>query len=267
MNHFVMSEYKRQLKSFIIWTSIILGLSIMMLSMFPAFKDSLGDLESLLDTMPAGFLEVFGLGAGGLDMTSPYGWYGMEGYLFVILLGGSYAGIIGSTILSKEEDDQTIEFLLSKPISRNQVLAGKSLVVLVNLLLMNILLFITLVIVFSMIGDLKIDIISLFALGSLILQLVFASVSFAISVFMTKSRKVMSASLGLVVGLFFLDIIATVTDQLNFLKYFTPYEYVNAVSIVNEKSIDIIYLLISIGIIAISGFISWYVYNRKDITF
>ncbi|HKL47308.1 MAG TPA: ABC transporter permease subunit, partial [Candidatus Izemoplasmatales bacterium] len=234
MKHYIMSEFKRQFKTLIIWTILILGLSILMLSMFPAFNESLSDLESLLGDMPPGFLEVFGLGDGGLDITSPYGWYGMEGYLFVILLGGSYAGVIGSTILSKEEDDQTIEFLLSKPISRNQILLGKGLVIVINLLLMNVLLFFTLTIMFSIIGDLQMGIITLFAVGSLMLQVIFASISYALSVFMTKSRKVMSAALGLVVGLFFLDIIATLTDQLNFLKYLTPYEYVNAVSIVNE---------------------------------
>jgi len=267
MKHFFINEFKRQVKTLLIWAASILGLSIMMLSLFPAFEDSLGDMESLLDSMPSGFLEVFGLGTGGLDITSPYGWYGMEGYLFVVLLGGSYAGVLGSTILSKEEDDQTIEFLLSKPISRNQILLGKGLVVLTNLLLLNLSLFVTLIIMFSIIGDLKLGVIVLFSVGPFILQMIFASISFAMSVFMTKSRKVMSMALGLVVGLFFLDIIATVTDQLNFLKYFTPYEYVNAVAIVNDKTIEIAYLLISIGIVAVSSFITWYFYNRKDITF
>jgi ABC-2 type transport system permease protein len=185
----------------------------------------------------------------------------------VVLLGGSYAGVLGSTILSKEEDDQTIEFLLSKPISRNQILLGKGMVVLTNLFLLNLSLFVTLIIMFSIIGDVKIGVIALFSVGPFILQMIFASISFMMSVFMTKSRKVMSMALGLVVGLFFLDIIATVTDQLNFLKYFTPYEYVNAVAIVNEKTIEIAYLLISIGIIVISSFVTWYFYNRKDITF
>jgi ABC-2 type transport system permease protein len=120
---------------------------------------------------------------------------------------------------------------------------------------------------FSIIGEIKIGVITLFSVGPFILQMIFASISFTMSVFMTKSRKVMSMALGLVVGLFFLDIIATVTDQLNFLKYFTPYEYVNAVAIVNEKTIEIAYLLISIGIVAISSFVTWYFYNRKDITF
>ncbi len=266
MIHYIKNEFLRQYKSLILWAVIICGLSILMLSMFPAFKDSIGEMESMLDQFPASFLEVFGLGEGGLDMSTPYGWYGMEGYLFVVLIGGSYAGLLGSTILSREEDDQTIEFLLSKPISRNQLLLGKAIIIIVNLFLLNLVLFMTLLISFIMIGDVQFLTIVLFVVGPLILQLIFASMSLAMSVFITKSRQVMSVSLGLVIGLFFLDIIATLTDQFEFLKYLTPYEYVNAVSIVNHQTIEMIYLLISIVIIGVSGFVTWYFYNKKDIT-
>ncbi|MDA3931379.1 MAG: ABC transporter permease subunit [Tenericutes bacterium] len=266
MSQFIKIEFKRQLSSLILWTAIICGLSILMLSMYPAFKDSFSELEAMLDAFPPAMLEVFGLGEGGLDMSTPYGWYGMEGYLFVVLIGGSYAGILGSTILSQEEDDQTIEFLLSKPISRNQILFGKSLVVVTNLFILNMILFVTLVIAFSLIGDFIFLSTLLLVVGPFLLQLIFASLSLAISIFVTKSRKVMSVSLGLVIGLFFLDIIATLTDNLNFLKYFTPYEYVNAVSIVNNQAIEFVYLIISVVIIIVSGFVTWFFYNRKDIT-
>ncbi|MFP4479191.1 MAG: ABC transporter permease subunit [Candidatus Izemoplasmatales bacterium] len=266
MLHFYKTEFIRQLSSLILWSGIICGLSILMLSMYPAFKDSFSELEAMLDAFPPAMLEVFGLGEGGLDISTPYGWYGMEGYLFMVLIGGSYAGILGSTILSQEEDDQTIEFLLSKPISRNKILLGKALVILTNLLILNTLLFVTLVIVFSIIGEVIWLTTLLIVLGAFILQMIFASVSFAISVFVTKSRKVMSVSLGLVIGLFFLDIIAGLTDSLEFLKYLTPYEYVEAVSIINDQTIDLLYLFISIAIIFISGFVTWFFYNRKDIT-
>ena len=266
MKHFIHVEFKRQFKSLMLWTLIICGLSILMLSMYPAFKDSLSDLEAMLESFPAGFLEAFGLGEGGLDMSDPYGWYGMEGYLFVTLIGGCYAGLIGSTILSKEEDDQTVEFILSKPISRNQLLIGKSVVILINLVILNLVSFFTLIIWFLLISQIQWGTIILLVVGPLLLQLIFAYISLAISVFLTKSRQVMSVSLGLVIGLFFLDIIATLTDQFSFLKYFTPFEYVNAVDIINHHTIEFKYILISISLIGFSWFVTWYFYNKKDIS-
>lgn len=266
MKLLIKTEFKRNFRLFLLWAVIIIGLSLLMLSLYPTFQGSFGDIEAFLSSYPQGFLEAFGLGEGGLDMTTAYGWFGMEGYLFVVLLGGSYSAILGSSILSKEEDDKTIEFLLSKPISRNHILIGKGLVTVINLVLLNLILFITLLITFSIVD--KVDFVTtvLLCLGGLILDLIFASISMAISIFVTKSRIIMSISVGVVIGLYFLDIIATLTEKLTFLKYLTPYEYVNAIDIINHNKIEPVYLLISIGIIIISGFVTWYFYNRKDIT-
>lgn len=266
MKLLVKTEFKRNFRSFLLWATIIIGLSLLMLSLYPTFQGSFGDIEAFLSAYPEAFLEAFGIGEGGLDMTTAYGWFGMEGYLFVVLIGGSYAAILGSSILSKEEDDKTIEFLLSKPISRNHVLVGKGLVTIINLVLLNLILFVTLLITFAIVDKIDFSTTLLLCVGALILDLIFASVAMAISIFVTKSRKVMSISLGLVIGLYFLDIIATLTEKLTFLKYFTPYEYVNAIDIINHHKIEPIYLLISIGIVIISGFVTWYFYNRKDIT-
>lgn len=265
MKLLMLNEFKRQFKSFLLWAIIIITLSVLMLSLYPAFKASFAQMEDLLSTLPQGFLDAFGLGEGGLSMSEPYGWFGTEGYLFVVLIGGSYAGILGSGILSKEEDDKTIEFLLSKPISRNQILIGKACVVLINLLLLNIVMFIVLSINFAIIADYQFVTILLLSVGPLLLEVVFASVSFAISVFMTKSRTVISTTLGLVIGLYFLDVISTLTDKANFLKYFSPYEYVNAVSLIKDHTIEPIYLLLSFLIVLSSALVTWYFYNRKDI--
>ncbi len=266
MKLLIKTEFKRNLRSLIMWSVIVVGLSILMLSLFPAFGDSFSMLEDWLGIFPEGFLKVFGLGPGGLNINDAYGWFGMEGYLFVVLIGGSYAGILGSSILSKEEDDKTIEFLLSKPISRTQILLGKGLVVVANLLILNILMFGMLSVTFLWITDYNFITILMLCIGPFFLQMIFASIAMTISVFITKSRMVISASLGLVIGLYFLNVIATLTDKLNFLKYFTPYEYVNAVAIVNENKIDLIYILLGIGAILLSSFITWIFYKKKDIT-
>lgn len=262
----VKTEFKRNFKSLLLWTAIIVGTALMMMAMYPAFKDSFANIEEMLANYPKEFLEAFGLGEGQLNMGDPYGWFGVEGYLFVTLIGGSYAAILGSSILSKEEDDKSIEFLLSKPISRNQILLGKALVVVSNLVVLNIIMGLVLLISFSIIGDLKVLTWLLYIVGPFILEIIFASIAFMVSVFVTKSRKVMSISLGIVIGMYAVDLIAKLTDTFEFLKYITPYEYVNATSIVNDNMIKPLYLLFSLLIVLISGFISWYVYTKKDIT-
>ncbi len=266
MKYLMITEFKRNFKSLILWTSIVAGMAALMLLLYPAFKDAFANIEDFLSVYPEEFLEVFGLGDGGLDMSDFYGWFGVEGYLFVNLIGGSYAAILGGSILSKEEDDKTIEFLLSKPISRDKVLLGKAIIVAVNLLILNLMVGIVLLIAFTIFGDLNVPVWLLFSFAPFILQIIFASLSFLISIFVIKSRKVISISLGIVIGMYVIDLISKLTEEFEYLKYITPYEYINAVTIVKDEMIKPIYLLISVLMIGVSLTCAWYFYRKKDIT-
>jgi ABC-2 type transport system permease protein len=95
--------------------------------------------------------------------------------------------------------------------------------------------------------------------------MIFASIAFFISVFVTKSRKVLSAALGIVIGMYVVDLISKLTEEFEYLKYITPYEYINAVTIVNDEMIKPIYLLISLLMIGISFTAAWFFYRKKDI--
>jgi len=265
MKRLIKTEFKRNFKSLVLWTAIVAGLVALMLMLYPAFKDAFSELEDFLSIYPEAFLEAFGLGEGGLDMSDFYGWFGVEGYLFVNLIGGSYAAILGGSILSKEEDDKTIEFLLSKPISRDRIIIGKALVVAVNLLVMNAVVGLVLLIAFAIYGDINVTVWLLFSFAPFILQMIFASISFFISVFVTKSRRVISIGLGIVIGMYVIDLISKLTEEFEYLKYFTPYEYINAVTIVNDEIIKPVYLLISVLMIGLSFAAAWFFYRKKDI--
>jgi ABC-2 type transport system permease protein len=260
------TEFKRNLRSLVLWTVIVSGLALLMLLLFPAFETAFASIEEFLSVYPPEFLEIFGMGEGGLDMSEIYGWYGVEGYLFVMLIGGAYAAILGSSILSKEEDEKTIEFLLSEPLSRTQVFFGKVLVVITNFVIMNILNAMVLLVSFAIFGDLNWKVWLLFSFAPIVMQAVFAAVAMLIGVFVTKSRQVMSASLGLSIGMYVVLLISKLTDEAKGLKYITPYEYVNAVDIVVHETLRPVYLLISVCLIAVSLTFAWRLYLKKDMS-
>lgn len=267
MKSLMKMEFKRNQKSLILWTLIVASLAGLMLALFPSFKDTFAQMEEFLATYPEAFLDAFGLGEDGLDMNDIYGWFGVEGYLFVTLIGGSYAALLGSGIFSKEEDEKTIEFLMAQPISRNHIFIGKSLIVLINLILMNLVVSIVLLPFFLIYGTtFNLIVWLLYSFAPLLLQLVLASIALLISVFVTKSRQVTSISLGLSIGLYVVDIISKLTEQAEFLKYFTPYEYVNAVAIVKNEQIEPLYLGLSLLIITLSIGVAYNVYLKKDFT-
>lgn len=266
MKNLIKTEFKRNLKSLILWTVIVAGLALLMLMLFPAFEDIYADLEALLSGYPDGFLEAFGLGENGLEMDDIYGWFGVEGYLFVLLIGSVYAGLLGGGILAKEEDDQTIEFLLTKPISRTAIYLGKLIVVLINLALLNIGVSIVLFVTFVSFDSMDWTLWALYSFAPYIIQLIFASLGLFISVFVTKSRQVTSIALGIVLGMYVIDLISSLTESAENLKYITPYEYVNATTIVNERSLEPLYMVISVSVIVLSLGLGLMIYRKKDIT-
>jgi ABC-2 type transport system permease protein len=116
-------ELKRNLKSLIIWGTILSGLILMLLSMYTQFAANQQAMQDMLEAYPAQLKKAFGMDK--LNMGSLIGFYGIEVYMFTTLVGSVYAALLASSILVKGESEKTIEFLLFKPVTRVQIVAGK----------------------------------------------------------------------------------------------------------------------------------------------
>jgi ABC-2 type transport system permease protein len=55
MKIMMISEWKRNLKSLALWTAIVSGLVILMLMLYPAFKDAFSEIENFLAVYPEAF--------------------------------------------------------------------------------------------------------------------------------------------------------------------------------------------------------------------
>ncbi|MBO5120153.1 MAG: multidrug ABC transporter permease, partial [Bacilli bacterium] len=111
-------EYKFNFKSFLIWTVITLGIFLLVYLMYPSIvaSDNVKMIDEMMKVFPPEMLKAFNMDIASMD--SAYGWLKSEGFVFVLLIIGCYAGILGSNILLKEENDKTIEYLNSLPIKR-----------------------------------------------------------------------------------------------------------------------------------------------------
>jgi ABC-2 type transport system permease protein len=66
-------------------------------------------------------------------------------------------------------------------------------------------------------------------------------------------------------GTYFLSIISGLRENLEFLKYFTPFKYFNPATLLNESRIDIHYALLSLGIIVVCIAGGYLTYARRDL--
>lgn len=257
-------EMNRNLKALIIWTLVISGITILNLMMFPEVAKQQEAIDQLIKQLPPSLIKAFGMDR--LSMADPLGYYATKGYIMIVLFGSIYAVMLAGNMLSKEHNEKTIEFLLSKPITRSGIVTQKLFAVFVNLLIFNLVVTAANYIGFKM-GDAEFDfgIFLLLSIAPFLLHLVFACISFLLSSWMNKSRNIISISLGLVFIMYFLDIMSGISDELEGLKYVTPYEYVDAVEIVINKGINTTYFAIMAGVIVLCALASYLIYRRRDI--
>ncbi|UGB32294.1 ABC transporter permease subunit [Metabacillus sp. B2-18] len=257
-------ELKKNLKSLIIWGIALSGIILMTLSIYPQFTQDQETMKELLNAYPDSFKQAFGMDR--LDYGSLLGFYGVQVHFMTTLFGSIFAVMLASNIVAKEENEKTIEFLLSKPITRMQIMTEKWLAVMTNIALLNII-----IMAISLIGfqfaddDPSMKTFILLVLATFLLHITFAAISFLLSTTMKKARTITSVSLGLVFLSYFLSVVSGITENLEGLKYFSFFKYIDAADIIANQSIKPLYLCIMLAIATIMIVLSYVAYHRKDI--
>ena len=256
-------EIQKNITSFLIWTIIIVSLFLMVFGIYPSMMKDTEAITELVNSMDTQFLEVFNMDIMGFE--SVFGWIATEGHVLLLLIGGMYFGILGATILLKEENDGTIEFIYSKNISRNRILSSKILVGIILAILLNLIVLVFLIIGLAISDDLELNKLVLFLVSSTIAHISIYLISMCISTFMRRTNKSTMVALALVFLLYTISIISGMSDDTEFLKYISPFYYMSARPIIETDSIPLENILIILGIDVIVYIISQVRYNKKEL--
>lgn len=257
-------EMKRNLKGLIIWSVVLCGLVLMMMSVYPSFAEDAQAMENMLTLFPEPLQNMFGMDT--LSLGTFTGFYGVEVHLINTLVGSVYAALLAAGILAKEENDQTAEFLLSKPVSRTEVTGQKMAAVLTNLFVLNVLIAAT---SFACTGftdeAVEMDILALYMVATFLLHVTIASISFLLSSLMRRNRSIVSLALGVVFLSYALHIMAGLSSQFDVLGHVSVFSYVDAASIARDGALDSTYIIVTVAasLLCIAGAIGYY--RNKDI--
>lgn len=251
-------------RTFLIWTISLVLLSVWMISMYSSVAGLGINIEEYAEQFPESFKKAFGLDR--LKLSDILGYFGTEVHFMIILFGSIFAVLLSSSLLSREENEKTVEFLLTRPVSRYQVVTQK-----LGVYVTYVLLFSAVVWIASYIsilafykGDFDRASFWKLALMTTLVLLTFANLGFLGSVFITRNRTVYSGALGLVLVMYALQIMADISDKLKFLKYVTPMKWANAADILTG-GISGVYVIIILAV-NITALVATYVfYGRKDI--
>lgn len=254
-------ELKQGRMTLIIWTMVIGFMLALCVFIYPEMETQMGDVSSMFAEMGS-FSAAFGMDR--LNFGEFMGFFGVECGNILGLGGAFFAALLGISALAKEEKEQTAEFLLTHPISRREIVGQKLASVLLQILLLNA--FVIAVTWFSIwgIGEApKVRLLALLFLAYFILQIEVACVCFGISAFLNQGGA--GIGLGMAALLYFLNIIANLTDGAEFLKYVTPFSYTESADIIADGCLDVRYLAVGLGFTVIGVGMGFWRYCNKDI--
>lgn len=257
----VKHELKMGRSSFFIWTGAIGFLLAVCVFLFPEMKGQMGDIGDMFGSMGA-FTDAFGMDR--LNFGTIMGYYAIECGNVLGLGGAFYAALSAVVILAKEEKDRTAEFLLTHPVSRTRILTEKLISVLVQITAMNIIIYAISVGSIALIGEtIAWKEVSLLHLAYYLLQIELGGICFGISAFIRKGS--VGIGLGLTVIMYFLNLVANITESAEFLKYVTPFGYCDGAAIVNDGQIDGVMLAVGMALCLLGIAVAYVHYIRKDI--
>jgi ABC-2 type transport system permease protein len=257
-------EFGARLKSVIIWSLGAAALLLIYGSFFSIFADQAALLNDMLDRFPPEMSAAFGLDK--MDLSTVLGFYSFL-FLFVQLCLAIQAANYGFGLVSVEEAELTADFLLSKPVSRAQVLNSKLLAALASLTITNAVVWIVSFAAIALFRDGReydADTLLLMLASIVIFQLFFLSVGLVISLLVKRVRSVTPYGLGLGFGAYVLAAFSGLVGEVA-LELITPFKHLDAAAIVQRGALDTPLVLLNVGVSLAALAASYWLYLRRDI--
>ena len=258
-------ELKINLKSFLIWTGILVLLFLAVFLVYPSIisSDNIQMMDEMMKMFPEEMLKAFNMDISSMD--TAYGWLKTEGFIFVLLLTGVYASTLGSSILLKEESDKTIEYLNSLPIKRKSIVSQKIICALIYIILMVVIIGFFNYICLEFSGDFDRKQYILLSITPLLSALPLFAINLFIATFSHKTKKTFGISLGVALASYFLQILSEMNEVTEFFKYFTVYTLADVRNVIVDININPIMIVISIIITVLFIVGSYIRYDKKEL--
>ena len=131
MKTIFLKELKRTRTGLTIWSFIVGLVAIMGILEYPVLSENLDLLGDALVMIPKFGQLVFGVY--NIDLNEPIGYFAVM-YYWTGLIIFAHAIYTGASIISKETRDKTAEYLFTKPYPKSTIVAAKTLAALANIL-------------------------------------------------------------------------------------------------------------------------------------
>lgn len=258
-------EFKVNLKSSIIWLSVLLVMFLVVYLIYPYIitDETMKSMDELMKVFPQEVLKAFNMDMASIE--TAYGWLKTEGFVFVLLVFGFYSSILGGKILLKEESEKTIEYLGVAPIKRSEIITNKLIVSITYIISMILIFGLFNYICLRLSGEFDQKQFILLSLTPIFVSLPLFAINLFISTFMHKTKKIIGISLGMVFIFYVFSVLSELSTNVEFLKYFSIYTLADIRNVIANIQINYINVLISLAITIVFITFTYVRYNKKEL--
>lgn len=235
----------------------------MITGLWPTIKDQMAAFQEILQN-PV-YIAILGQ-LGIADITTFEGFYNM--YIFVILemLMIFITMLIPVRMVTTEVDKRTLDITLSYPISRWRFLFEKFAVYLIyNLLYPILILIITLISNRIISEDMNYVLLLYSTIGSWLLFFSLGAISLLCGAIFLEGKKAIAAAGGIIIGMWILVRIGGIVESINFLKYLSLFNYLNAAKIFANGAMPLDELFIVLGIGLVSLVSALVIFEKREL--
>lgn len=256
-------ELRSNLKSIIIWTVSIIALAAFYLSMYPGIAKDADSFKKIIEGYPPALRTAVGISVD--SISSLLNFYSFV-FIYVLLCGAIEAMNLGVSMLTKETRGKTSDFLLTKPVSRVEIMSAKLFAAASSIIITDVVYIISAYGVASIVKakDFSAKLFLMISVTLFFVQLMFLALGIFVSVAIPKLKSVLPVSLGTVFGLFFIGSLLA-TDNKSHVRFLSPFKYFDAGYVIKNSAYEPKFIIVGAIVVVAAIAASYCIYRRKDI--
>ena len=252
------------------WLMILgwgLGLGLLGFFLFDIYENFFQqnvDLRELLRAFPDNIMAFFG---GDVNLFEPSGFLHLEFFSYMPIILGIMVVSSAAGLISKNEEEGTLEIIIAQPVSRSLVFWSRLLALLVSVILILGIIWGGFALGLSTTETFDIEqaemirpLVSLFAI-----LLPFLALALLLSMILPSSSAASLVSGFLLIAFFFISSLARIDEDLEAINRFSPFKYYQGGAAVN--GLDQQNLLILFGISIVFILLAWFFFAWRDLRF
>jgi len=262
-------ELKYNRTSFFIWCISISALILLGMAFYPVLMegDMLKQMTAFFENpFMEGIMSAFGVSMDAL--TNVLGYYSARNAIFIMLLGGFFFILLAGKILAQEEHEKTADFLITKPITRSEIVWSKLAAFFTYLVLLNIVILITGLLSLEIFkGDNSYSLTSFLVhtLYAFLFMMTFGAIGLFLSLWIKRGRPITNISIGIIMGSYFIDVLSKITPSLDKIGYISPFKFVDSTVLRPDYGLEWWRVLYFVGISLVLFSLTFVIYKKKDI--